>query len=116
MVMEEILKVEVRGCDIHPFFRFLRAATAIFVLIASLLLYLTGILLTLTIIGALIGIPLIMATYVIDAIAIMALMNMREKIHIVRCPECSKRLFVMISLRERFVCKRCKNNIKVEAL
>lgn len=105
--------VEVSGGKTLIVFSILRALAAVPVLLLSLVLYFTGVVLTLTIIGALIGVPLIIATYAVDMITLAVLINMREKLHRVVCPKCSKKRFVMQAFKDRFVCKRCGSYIMV---
>ncbi len=111
--VEPDFTVEVIGGKTLVVFSIMRAILAVPILLISLALYLTGILLTLTIIGALVGIPLIAATYGVDMLALVVLINLREKLHWVTCPTCSKKRFVVYSVRDRFVCKRCKSYIKL---
>jgi hypothetical protein len=103
--------VEVSGGKTLVVFSVLRAILALPILLVSLVLYLTGILLTVTIIGALVGIPLIAATYGIDMLALVVLIKLREKLHRVTCPACFRTRFVIYSVKDRFVCKRCKSYI-----
>lgn len=105
--------VKVKGGKSSPFAAVIRAISAVFILVASLTFYLLGILLTLTVIGALIGIPLIIATYAIDAVALAIFINLREKIYSITCPKCAKKRFVMPALKPGFICKRCLSRIRV---
>ena len=109
--VEPDFTVEVGGGKTLVVFSIARAILAVPILLISLALYLTGIFLTVTIIGALVGIPLIAATYGVDMLALVVLINLRERLHRVTCPACSRKRFVVYSVKERFVCKRCKSCI-----
>ena len=109
--VEPDFTIEVSVGKTLVLFSILRAILAVPMLLISIALYLSGILLTFTIIGALLGIPLIAATYGIDMLALVVLINLREKLHWVTCPACSKKRFVVYSVKDRFVCKRCKSYI-----
>lgn len=105
--------VELSGGKTLVLYSILRAILAVPILLISLALYLTGILLTVTIIGALVGIPLIATTYGIDMLALVVLIKLREKLHRVNCPACSRKRFVVYSVKDSFVCKRCKSYIRL---
>ena len=91
----------------------LKVAAALIILPFSLIIYLAGILLTLTIIGAIIGIPLILSTYAIDVLAFSALMNPRGKITRVSCPNCGKGKYIIPYSMDLFSCKKCKKLVKL---
>ncbi|MDT8318366.1 MAG: hypothetical protein RQ824_10335 [bacterium] len=99
--------VEVSGGKTRVVYSMLRAILALPILLVSLVLYLAGILFTVTIIGALVGIPLIAATYGIDMLALVVLINLRGKLHSVTCPKCSRKRLAVYSIKDRFVCKGC---------
>ncbi len=109
--VEPDFTIEVSVGKTLVLFSILRAILAVPILLISLALYLTGIFLTVTIIGAIVGIPLIAATYGVDILALVVLIKLRERLHRVTCPACSKKRFVVYSVRDRFVCKRCKSYI-----
>jgi len=111
--MESVFHVEVEGGRTSVIFSIFRMLAAVVVLAASLLLYLAGLILTLSIVGSIIGLPIMAATYAIDMVALLALIKVREKIHIVPCPRCSKKRFLITSVKDRFYCKRCKSYIHV---
>ena len=111
--LEPVFTVEVSGGKTLVVFSILRALLAVPILLLSLALYLAGILLTVTIIGALVGIPLIAATYGIDMLALVVLIKLREKLHRVTCPACSRKRFVVYSVKESFVCKGCGSYIRL---
>jgi len=92
----------------------LKIVIALLILPFSLLLYLAGLILTITIIGSVIGIPLILSTYVLDALALSSLMNPKEKIVKVSCPDCGKGKFIMPSSMKEFRCNRCGGLVEVE--
>ncbi len=106
--------VEVPGGKSSIAASILRVIPAVCLLVLSLLSYLVGILLTLTILGAVVGIPIIIGTYAADAVALMVLINMREKLHRVECPGCGKKRFIMPNLREQFLCKGCGSIVTIE--
>ena len=105
--------VEVPGGKCSIAVSLLRAVPAVSLLVFSLLFYLAGILLTLTILGAVIGIPIIIATYAVDAVALSVLINMRERLCRVKCPGCGRKRFIMPAVRQRFLCKRCGRVVNV---
>jgi len=111
--MDEEYTIEVRGGNTLLPFSILRAVIALSLLIISLASYLVGILLTLTIIGALIGIPIIISTYAADALALMVLINMREKVYHLKCPSCEKNRWIMPVIKDFFYCKSCGSRINV---
>lgn len=111
--MEEEFTVEVRGGKTFLPFSILRALFALILLILSLASYLVGILLTLTVIGALVGIPIIISTYAIDALALMMLINMREKVYHVKCPSCGRKRWIMLAIKEFYYCKSCRSRVNV---
>ena len=105
--------VEVAGGKSPLVISLLRAVPAACLLVLSLVFYLAGLLLTLTILGAVIGIPILIGTYAIDAVALTVLIHMREKLHRVKCPGCGKGRFVMPAVRERFLCKGCRRVVNL---
>ena len=107
------LTVEVKREKTHFAFTLLRVASAVPILFFSISLYLTGLLLTITIVGAPLGIPLIVLTYALDALALSMLLNPREKIAKVHCPKCGKSKHVLPSAMDDFTCKACKSYIKI---
>lgn len=111
--MEEEFNIEVKGGKTFLPFSIFRAIFAFSLLILSLVSYLVGILLTLTIIGALVGIPIIISTYAIDALALMMLIHMREKVHHVKCPSCERKRWIMPVIKEFFYCKSCGSRVNV---
>ena len=111
--MEEEYEVIVRGGKTFLPLSVLRAIFAVSLLVLSLASYLVGILLTLTIIGSIVGIPIIISTYAIDALALMMLINMREKVHHVKCPSCGKKRWIMPAIKEFFYCEACGSRIDV---
>lgn len=110
------LKVEVRPSYHSIPVAVTRIILILPLLLLSLILYLTGLLLVLTVVGAIIGIPLILATYAIDALALSILLNPRLKTQTVSCPSCGKRRRVLPTVADTFRCKRCKNLIRVEII
>ncbi len=94
----------------------LKVISTIPLLLISLVLYLSGILLTLTIIGAVIGIPLIVSTYAIDIIAISMLLNPRIKTMVVECPKCSNKKRVLPTVMNDFTCKKCKSIVEIRII
>lgn len=96
-----------------PFF-FLRAICIIPLLLLSLTVYLTGLLLVFTIIGAIIGVPIIVSTYVFDAIMIGFMVNPLASLKKVKCPLCRKGKFIVTEIMSSFVCKGCGEFIKIE--
>ena len=108
--------VKVKGGKTYFLISLFRAAIAVPILILSLVLYGAGVLLTVTVIGAVIGIPIIITTYVIDIFALAMLINIREKIYLVTCPACQKRRVILHSMTSRFACKRCKSHINIEKI
>ncbi|MDH3974827.1 MAG: hypothetical protein OEV42_11160 [Deltaproteobacteria bacterium] len=111
--MEEEYTVEVKGGKTLLPFSIMRAIFALVLLVLSLASYLIGILLTLTIIGALVGIPIIISTYAIDALALMMLINMREKVYTLKCPVCERKRWVMPAIKAFFYCKSCASRVNV---
>lgn len=105
--------VEVPGGKSSIAVSIMRVIPAICLLILSLISYLIGIILTLTIIGAIAGIPIIIGTYAADAVALMVLINMRERLYRVTCPGCEKKRWIMPAVRERFLCKGCEGIVDV---
>ncbi len=94
----------------------LRVVLVLPILILSIGLYLTGLLLTLTVVGAIIGIPLILATYALDVLALSLILHPRLKTQRVRCPSCGKGKRVLPSVMDLFRCNRCKSLIRLETL
>ena len=111
--MDDQLVVTISTSQHHPIIAALKVAIAIIILPLSLVLYLAGLLMTLTIIGAILGIPIILSTYALDALALAALMDPRSKAMKVLCPNCGKGKSVIPFTMERFRCKKCKQLIKV---
>ncbi|MEE8423393.1 MAG: hypothetical protein V3S49_02525 [Thermodesulfobacteriota bacterium] len=111
--MDNQLIVRIHVSLHHPIVAALKIIIAIVVLILSLLLYLTGLILTLTIIGAIIGIPIILSTYAIDILALGVLMHPRSRAIKTACPNCEKGKYVIPFIMESFRCKKCKQLIKV---
>lgn len=111
--MDNQLIVRIDASLHHPIIAALKIIVAIVVLILSLLLYLTGLILTLTIIGAIIGIPIILSTYAIDILALGVLMHPRSRAIKTACPNCGKGKYIIPFIMESFRCKKCKQRIKV---
>jgi ribosomal protein S27E len=111
--MDNRLVVTIYEGKHHIIVATLKVLLALLILPLSLLLYLAGIILTITIIGALIGIPLIVSTYALDILAFSALMNPRSKTIKVNCPNCKKGKYVIPFAMESYRCKQCKELIKV---
>ena len=110
------LKVEVRP-SYHSFPVAVTKVVLVFpFLLLSLVLYIMGLLLILTVVGAIIGIPLILATYALDAIALSILLNPRLKIQTVSCPWCGKKKRVLPTVMETFRCSRCRNLVRLEVI
>ncbi len=111
--MDNELVVRIHASLHHPIIAALKIIIAVTILLFSLLLYLTGLILTLTIIGALIGIPIILSTYALDILALAVLMNPRNRAIKTTCPNCGKGKYIIPFTMESFRCKKCKYLIKV---
>jgi len=85
---------------------------AVFLLL-SLSVYLVGLALSLTIIGAIIGIPIIVSTYVVDAFLIAMLFNSKAHLKRVRCPSCNKKKLIVTDVMETLSCN-CGNSFVIE--
>ncbi len=110
----EELRVEVRPSYHSLPFAVARVILILPLLLLSLLLYLAGLLLILTVVGAIIGIPLILATYALDAIALSILLNPRLKTTVVACPSCGRKKRVLPTVMDTFRCSRCKGLVRLE--
>jgi predicted RNA-binding Zn-ribbon protein involved in translation (DUF1610 family) len=111
--MDNQAGVSIQASLHHPIIAALKVMIAIIVLLLSLLLYLAGLILTLTIIGAVLGIPIILSTYALDVLALAILMNPRGRAIKTACPNCGKAKYVVPFTMENFRCKKCKQQIKV---
>ncbi len=107
MAKVEKLFVEVTPGRVSVAIRYLKMASGVVILLASLLSYLVGIILTITIIGAIIGIPLMLATYLVDAIALVLILSPGVKFQRVKCPGCKKGHVVRNIEEGGFICPGC---------
>ncbi len=111
--MDNQLVARIHASLHHPIIAALKVIIAVTILLFSLLLYLTGLILTLTIIGALIGIPIILSTYTLDVLALAVLMHPKRRAIKTACPNCEKSKYVIPFTMESFRCKKCKQLIKI---
>ena len=82
-------------------------------LVLSLIAYLAGLALSLTIIGAIIGIPIIISTYVFDAFLIAMLFNSKAHLKRVPCPSCNKKKLIVTDVMETLSCG-CGDSFVIE--
>ena len=111
--MDNQLVVTIHASLHHPIIAVLKVIITVIILLFSLLLYVTGLILTLTIIGAILGIPIILSTYAIDILALAALMNPRRRAIKTTCPNCGKGKYVIPFTMARFRCKKCKRAVQI---
>ena len=104
----EDLRVKISKENIPPLLVALRIIVIIPILLLSLLLYLLGLILTVTVVGAIIGIPMIVFTYALDLLALTILFNPKATIIKVACPGCGKGHLMAYSSTTFYSCKRCK--------
>ncbi|MFQ5900674.1 MAG: hypothetical protein ACE5IH_03865 [Thermodesulfobacteriota bacterium] len=107
------MEVKIKKIQRSLPFIVLKVIGALFILPLSLVFYLTGLLLTLTIIGAVIGIPLVLSTYAMDVMALSILLNPKERMVKVYCPKCNKGKYIITTLMEGFTCKGCNRSIQI---
>jgi DNA-directed RNA polymerase subunit RPC12/RpoP len=112
--MNNQLVVTIHATLHHPIIAALKVIIAVIILLLSLLLYLAGLILTLTIIGAILGIPIILSTYALDVLALAVLMNPRRRAIKTACPNCGKGKYVIPFAMESYRCKRCKRAVQIK--
>ncbi len=112
--MEEIHILKVFYGKISKPFLFLRAICLIPLFLLSLTVYLVGLLLVFTLVGAILGVPIIISTYVFDVMLIGFIVNPLASLKKINCPLCKKGKLIVTDIMGSFVCKGCGEFIKIE--
>lgn len=111
--MKRALCVEVRARESPWPLVVLKVVMAVPVLALSIVLYLAGVLLVFTIVGAVLGIPLMLMTYALDALVLVMVLNARKAAQRIKCPACGRKKTIIPSVIDGFTCKGCKAEVRV---